>query len=292
MNQDLQTLESLDAHFSGRHADIHTETRIAIMDACLQPWISSLECPFCYTESEGSQTINESLKCDAALKQFQQHLSRHMEELALSALPFDDDESNNSDDDADRTRSDNDIYAPMFFVGRLEAASNILESEIREDAKTADPESPMIYSKTTQLSSIYRRQNKWNISAHILNRLVEKATPTLGRSHPHTRQLLVELAYSLFMQGRSTDSEYLLWEYLDGRPKIEGRYSDRRLPDIRLAENLLLRIFLSQGRLGACGKLLDEIETRKREIEIRPHDRKPGPAKTHGKVTKVYQRFV
>jgi hypothetical protein len=289
MDQDLQTLESLGAHFSGLHADINTETRIAIMDACLQPWISALECPFCHTESERSQTINESLKHDVALKQFQQHLGQHMEKLALSALPLDEDESYNSDNDTARTNSENDIYSPLFFVGQLELASNILESEIVEDAKTGDPESTMTYSKVTQLSSIYRRQNKWNISVHMLTGLVERATLRMGRSHPHRRQLLVELAYSLFMQGHSTDSEYLLWEYLDGRPKIDGRYADGRLPDVRLAENLLLRIFLSQGRLGACEKLLDEIETRKGEIGVRMHDRKPGPAKTHGK---VYQHFV
>jgi hypothetical protein len=91
----LQTLESLGTHFSILHADLDTQPHTEIMAECLQPRISALDCPLCNTYGENFQRSNESRKCDVSLKQFQQHLGRHMEQLALCAWPTDEGESGN-----------------------------------------------------------------------------------------------------------------------------------------------------------------------------------------------------
>jgi hypothetical protein len=267
---ELQTLESLGAHFSSRHKFLRPRTRMDIMPACLQPWISTLECPCCHTDGERFQRINESSN-DVAVKQFQQHLGRHMEQLALVAVSLDEDESNNSDDDTYGTNSEDIIYSPSFFKHQLEVARKALESEIMEDEKLSGHNHRMINLKIEQLSTIYRKQNKWDESTYVLMELLRKLRITTDLSHSNMLRLRdrlrAELAHNYFIQGRSAQAENLLLEVLQAQRQTLGEHH----PDTRLTKMILLRVFLSRGRLDACGDLLAKIKMKFTLKDISAH---------------------
>ncbi|KAM3071801.1 hypothetical protein ACMFMG_009659 [Clarireedia jacksonii] len=282
-DQELQTLESLGTHFSNLHADLDTETRTAIMTVCLQPWISMLDCPCCYTYGDRfHQRIDELGKWDVSLTQFQQHLGQHMEQLALRALPSNEDKSKNSDDDTFAMKNEDSIYSPLFLKEQLEIVTKILKSEIKRDKIALGHDHPTIYSKMKQLSTIYCRQNKWDESIKLLNELIRKAKVRMGVLHPETQDLQMELAHNYFIKGRSDEAEKLLLEVLEGQKRRFGENQS----DIRLTKLMLSRLFLSQGRLDAYSELFDGIKTARKESGVLLHSNKPRPAK---KFRKAYR---
>ncbi|KAL2066193.1 hypothetical protein VTL71DRAFT_2264 [Oculimacula yallundae] len=106
----VQTRPDLEKHMSLIHADkLHERPLEGLLDACQISRVNATECPLCIEYGEKFQKINRSTKCDVSLKQFQEHLGRHMEQLALSALPqeeVDGDEGLASDDaESSSTRS-------------------------------------------------------------------------------------------------------------------------------------------------------------------------------------------
>ncbi|PVH77820.1 hypothetical protein DL98DRAFT_261254 [Cadophora sp. DSE1049] len=78
----------LEHHMKQRHWDETKGTHIdTLLDACQIARLDATECPLCTEYGGKFQRINQSKKCDVSLKQFQEHLGRHMEQLALSAIP-------------------------------------------------------------------------------------------------------------------------------------------------------------------------------------------------------------
>lgn len=59
----------------------------AFVETCRIERIDATGCPLCEDYGAKFQKINRSSKCDVSLKQFQQHLGSHMQQLALAALP-------------------------------------------------------------------------------------------------------------------------------------------------------------------------------------------------------------
>lgn len=91
----------LETHFGNMHKDSFPGTEMEpLLDSCAINRIDATCCPLCTTYGSRLQTINQSTKCDVSLKQFQEHLGRHMEQLALAALPAEDpDERETNEDD-------------------------------------------------------------------------------------------------------------------------------------------------------------------------------------------------
>ncbi|KAH8587113.1 hypothetical protein B0O99DRAFT_37904 [Bisporella sp. PMI_857] len=94
------TRPQLEKHISRSHpGELVRNALDEILDSGQIPRIDASDCPLCVEYGERLQQINQSQKCDVSLKQFQVHLGRHMEQLALSALPEDDlDEDDDSGD--------------------------------------------------------------------------------------------------------------------------------------------------------------------------------------------------
>lgn len=94
----------LEQHMKQCHSDevegSHLDT---LLDICQIPRIDATECPLCTVYGEKSQKINQSNQCDVSLKQFQEHVGRHMEQLLLSAIPQEevDEDDGPASDDAD-----------------------------------------------------------------------------------------------------------------------------------------------------------------------------------------------
>ncbi|KAH7370573.1 hypothetical protein BKA65DRAFT_366218, partial [Rhexocercosporidium sp. MPI-PUGE-AT-0058] len=83
-----QSRPELEKHMTLIHADRIQESHLdGLLDACRVSRVDATECPLCTEYGNKFQRINQSKKCDVSLKQFQEHLGRHMEQLALSALP-------------------------------------------------------------------------------------------------------------------------------------------------------------------------------------------------------------
>ena len=109
-NSAPSTRPQLESHIRNVHPNKAAVTTInAFLDACRIKRIDATECPLCAKWGEKLQQVNNPSKCDVNLKQFQIHLSRHIEQLALSALPEDDANGDNGDDrsDGDDRNEDN-----------------------------------------------------------------------------------------------------------------------------------------------------------------------------------------
>jgi hypothetical protein len=104
------TRPELESHIRNVHPNEAAVIAIdAFLDACCIKRIDATECPLCAEWGEKLLKVNNLSKCDVSLKQFQVHLGRHMEQLALSALPEDDaDWSEDDGDDGDKDDRDED----------------------------------------------------------------------------------------------------------------------------------------------------------------------------------------
>jgi hypothetical protein len=94
------TGSQLESHIRDVHPnETALNTTDAFLDGCRIQRMDATECPLCTEWGEKLQQVNKSSKCDVSLKQFQVHLGRHMEQLALSALPEDDVDGDDGDGD-------------------------------------------------------------------------------------------------------------------------------------------------------------------------------------------------
>jgi hypothetical protein len=99
----------LETHMHHMHTDqINYPLLDAELDKSMIPRIDATSCPLCTEYGTRLQCINQSTKCDVSLKQFQEHLGRHMEQLALAALPEDDRDEEDDDDLVDLSSSSSD----------------------------------------------------------------------------------------------------------------------------------------------------------------------------------------
>lgn len=102
----LHSRPDLETHMGSEHVDEVQENNMeSLLDNCAISRIDATCCPLCTTYGSRLQSINQSNKCDVSLKQFQEHLGRHMEQLALAALPEDEADSNETVDDDEEQRS-------------------------------------------------------------------------------------------------------------------------------------------------------------------------------------------
>jgi hypothetical protein len=103
-HQDSKSRPDLIAHIQVDHQkDLTKQSIDALLETCLIERIDATTCPLCKEYGVKLQKINQSSKCDVSLKQFQQHLGGHMQQLVLSVLPqgSHDEETKDRDEDDD-----------------------------------------------------------------------------------------------------------------------------------------------------------------------------------------------
>jgi hypothetical protein len=95
----------------------------ALLDTCAITRIDATGCPLCTAYGSRLQSINQSNKCDVSLKQFQEHLGRHMEQLALAALPEEDAEEDEPLNEDEEQRSHDGSDQDVESLARNSVAS-------------------------------------------------------------------------------------------------------------------------------------------------------------------------
>jgi hypothetical protein len=105
-----------------------SETQVKRLDAT--------DCPLCDEWAERLQKINDPPKSDVSLKQFQRHLGRHMEQLALAVLPVNEEDQGNSDEDIEVEDMEENLQRrPISFSEQ----SNITEVEVSRNPTGFSP---------------------------------------------------------------------------------------------------------------------------------------------------------
>ena len=153
-----QSRPDLEAHMRNIHVELVQENNIeTLLDTCAIVRIDATCCPLCTTYGSRLQSINQSSKCDVSLKQFQEHLGRHMEQLALAALPEEDDHEDAIADEDEVTGS---------YIGRVSDLESIYSrpatwgTRRRSSPSVADIEGQPVEKKPGFLNTLFRRRKK------------------------------------------------------------------------------------------------------------------------------------
>lgn len=131
-----RTRPDLETHLRNTHTNLFSVSEMEhVLDSCAINRIDATCCPLCITYGNRLQSINQSSKCDVSLKQFQEHLGRHMEQLALAALP---------DEDSDEREADEDDSTSVELSGDGSVESDMARFWIPQ----ATPEGKLFYYNT------------------------------------------------------------------------------------------------------------------------------------------------
>lgn len=98
-----QTGVDLEKHLFKDHSNVVTDMD-TFLQTCLMPRIER-SCPLCVDLASAQHT---GLAPDISLRRYREHLGRHMEQLAMSALPYEDDRDDESVSDDESVGNDSD----------------------------------------------------------------------------------------------------------------------------------------------------------------------------------------
>ena len=181
-------------------------------------------------------------------KQYDRHVARHLQELALFILPGSEEDSDMSDDQEaesrssadsihlaashDRSKSPDDL--PSYSVEYHAADENLhlnqgqdeeeekLRLQLEERSTVLGPEHPETLRTMATLASIYLRQRRLTSAEELFHRALTGSEKTLGSDHPHTLNSVDSLGILYHKQGKLVEAEAMYQRALTGREKTLG----------------------------------------------------------------------
>jgi hypothetical protein len=229
----------LEIHTKDYHASlVSDETLDSILDQCTVERIDATSCPLCTEYGARLQRINQSTKCDVSLKQFQEHLGRHMEQLALAALPEDEGDDEQDDDLMDLSSNSESEHIEQHIRASKEHGYDIktyLGPSVPSQTTTDAMERFRKYADTISIAS---RAASWGTRRASLSSI------TSQEAKPSTARRLTTSFRRLFRDAANSDDEDAGLE--------STKVSDfAEIPD----ESMQSTSQLQHGRLSGSGRL-------------------------------------
>jgi hypothetical protein len=187
----------------------------ALVETCRIERIDATECPLCAEYGAKFQNINQSSKCDVSLKQFQQHLGGHMQQLALAALPQDNTKEEAEDDPDIDDDEDNEI----------EESDDIrrLRRDLSNSKQEVGGRHPRTLACQTRLATALSLENRQEAGQLQLD-VVERTKLEKGQYHLDTQKAMANLVRIWLQLGRTDMAEELQAQISDWR--IRGLWEE------------------------------------------------------------------
>ncbi|CAD6593370.1 MAG: hypothetical protein ASARMPREDX12_007113 [Alectoria sarmentosa] len=238
--QDLQpyicvapTCTTPDKLYATRHEWLHhsnTAHPVALMDHSTQSK-DFAACPLCKEEVDSGN-------------QYDRHLARHLQELALFILPGseeeDSDDSDNQDDESTSSAESVDFVAshgrskspdnlPISAVEHRAVDENLasdeekkLQIQLRERQTELGPEHPDTLTSMADLASFYSRQRRYEEAADLARRVLEMRERVLGKESLDTLISTTMLGKIYTSQGQWGRAERLYLQALVLGEQVSG----------------------------------------------------------------------
>ncbi|SPQ22034.1 4d02eded-7eb9-4f7f-9943-741b74605947 [Thermothielavioides terrestris] len=193
-----------------------------------------------------ADTANECPMCRhtvIGLRPYIRHVGRHLEQLALFALPHLEDENHSeggrSDQESGTSSCDDEIHGadndePHERTEPIELARDDLG---QDDISTLET--------VNNLGNVYRKRGRLTEAESMFQRALEGQENALGRDHPSTLQTVHNLGIFYANQGRLTEAESMFQWALEGQEKALAQ------DDVSTLDTVcsLGSVYWKQGRL-------------------------------------------
>ena len=200
----MKTSEQLLRHLQKQHGEPITEAQVApVLRSCERPiqGISAAACPFCHDWKVSSDAAQSDAEILVTPAQFRRHLGKHLEQISLFALPrrhVDNDDDNEGDQDSNQAleNTSNSISCQSERAEGVEGVEEVVDLdqlrllEIQRRVKlirTRKRNTLMGTMSTADSQLLAQLQLLWE-------QALIKRTSRYGPDHPHTTELIEDLA--------------------------------------------------------------------------------------------------
>jgi tetratricopeptide (TPR) repeat protein len=250
-DKELRSRKELEFHMDSTHSNRQKgKLHVRTMDDCLYPRINALECPLCNNFGKRLQRVNKSDKCDVSLKQFQQHVGNHMEQLALSALPLSNDPDENEGEsdvfektsgrssakldslsDSEDTEEKDVVRANHLLeeavkyraLGYLDRAESGSQEAFDIFLRVLGQDHPYTLSSMDSLALTYQRQGRWNEAERLRSQLMAITKRIFGEEHQSAITSMANLVSTYHGQGRLREARDLARQVVLLSKKVLGQ---------------------------------------------------------------------
>jgi len=233
----LMTRPELESHL----AKIHGDSGHFNAESCKIARIDAVCCILCDEYAQKLRNSNQSNKCDVSLKQFQQHLGGHMEQLAFAALPhYDADEDAQDEDEESEEQNAEELlqelksslgspYPRLAFqrvrilVQRYSNQERFLEVEsllklaLEISDKSIETDYNGISDARQDLTTTLLKIGKVDEAETTQRQVVDEKKNTRGERHLSTLESMELLTEILTKKGKLEEAENIILRVIDGR---------------------------------------------------------------------------
>ncbi|KAK0742159.1 hypothetical protein B0T21DRAFT_306590 [Apiosordaria backusii] len=250
----LHSRDLLFQHLENKHQRPISHYQISNILALARPVreFPAGSCPFCDNWMSTGDIKEDSLA-------FCKHLGRHLQQLALDAVPL-------SLEGVEILPLDVPTPPPLEELNDTSQTEELNEAELlielEKNKSEVGEEHPKTLTSMMNLALVFRYQGQLEEAGSLLRQSLEICSRILGPEHPNTVTCMVKLAILWRDQGQPSKAEVLAVEVLHIRRTVLGPEHPYTLGSMVL----LAEIWMDLGRLEEALELMNDCVRLKQEV--------------------------